>query len=59
MEILKTIFSNIDFHLNTQTRTLDIIYGKNHIRIKLTPENAVHVSTNLILATSTECKFIK
>lgn len=56
MEILKDIFTNIDFHLNTQTRTLDISYGKNQICLSLTQDNNVHLSTNLILATPTEYK---
>ncbi|MCX4273941.1 MAG: hypothetical protein OSJ71_17095 [Acetatifactor sp.] len=56
MEILKDIFTNIDFHLNTQTRTLDISYGKNQIRLSLAKDNTVHLSTNLILATPTDCK---
>lgn len=59
MEILKEIFTNIDFHLNTQMRTLDISYGKNQIRLSLTQDNTVHLSTNLILASPTEYKTVK
>lgn len=54
MELLKSIFTNIDFHLNTKTRTLDIIYGQNQIRLSLDAENNVYLSTNLKLALSTD-----
>ena len=59
MEILKAIFTNIDFHLNTQTRTLDICYGKNQIRLSLTQDNNIHLSTNLILASPVDYKPVK
>ena len=59
MEILKEIFADIDFHLNTQMRTLDISYGRNQIHLSLTQDNAVHLSTNLILASPTEYKTVK
>lgn len=59
MEILKEIFANIDFHLNAQMRTLDISYGRNQIRLSLTQDNVVHLSTNLILASPTEYKTVE
>lgn len=54
MELLKSIFTNIDFHLNTKTRTLDIIYGQNQIQLCLDDENNVHLATNLKLALPTD-----
>ncbi len=50
MELLKSIFTNLDFHLNTQNKTLVIVYGENHIQLSLSPDNKVHLSTNLLLA---------
>ncbi len=49
MELLKSIFNNIDFHLNAQARTLTIIYGENHITLHLTEDGKVHFDTNLVL----------
>lgn len=54
MELLKSIFTNIDFHLNTKTRTLDIIYSQNQIQLCLDDENNVRLSTNLKLALPTD-----
>ncbi len=49
MEYLKSIFSNIDFHLNTQTKTLTITYGENHISFQRMEDGKICFSTNLVL----------
>ena len=49
MEFLKSIFTNIDFHLNAQTKTLTITYGENHISLRLTEDGKVRFDTNLVL----------
>ena len=49
MELLKSIFNNIDFHLNAQTKTLAITYGENHIFLRLSEDGKVHFDTNLVL----------
>ncbi|MDE6993461.1 MAG: hypothetical protein K2P41_03410 [Lachnospiraceae bacterium] len=52
MELLKNIFTNIDFHLNTQAKTLAITYGENHISLCLTEDGKVRFNTSLVLAES-------
>ena len=49
MELLKTIFKNIDFHLNAQTKTLTIIYAENRISLRLGDDGKIHFDTVLIL----------
>ena len=55
MEYLKSIFTNIDFHLNAQTKTLNIIYGENHISLRLTEDGKVRFDTNLVLDGPSGC----
>ena len=49
MEALKKIFYNLDFHLNTQQRTLSICYGKSSISLCLNDEGKMRLDTNLVL----------
>ncbi len=49
MEKLKNIFTNFDFHLTTQTKTLTITYGENHISLHLSEDKKVRFDTNLVL----------
>lgn len=49
MEFMKRIFTNIDFHLNAQTKALTIAYGENHISLRLTEDGKVRFDTNLVL----------
>ena len=49
MELIKTIFKNIDFHLNAQTKTLTIIYVENRISLQLGDDGKIHFDTVLIL----------
>jgi hypothetical protein len=49
MELLKKIFTNIDFHLNAKARTFTIIYGENQLILKLTEDGKVRLDTNLVL----------
>ena len=49
MEFLKSIFTNIDFHLNALTKTLTMAYGENHISLRLTEDGKVRFDTNLVL----------
>ena len=49
MELIKTIFKNIDFHLNVQTKTLTIIYAENRISLQLGDDGKIHFDTVLTL----------
>lgn len=50
MELLKSIFTNFDFHLNAQTKTLTIKYGENHISLCIMEDGKVRFDTNLVLS---------
>ena len=58
MELLKSIFTNIDFHLNAKTKTLTITYGDNHISLRLDEAGKVRLDTNLVLD-GPSCKAIE
>lgn len=49
MELLKQIFTNIDFHLDAKKRLLTILYGSNRIVLRLTEEGNVKLETDLLL----------
>ncbi len=49
MELLKKVFSNLDFHLDSPKKELKIIYGSSALCIRLTPEGKVNISTDLFL----------
>ncbi len=52
MEILKEVFSNLDFHLDSPKKELRITYGSSTLCIRLTHEGKVNISTNLFLDSS-------
>ncbi len=53
MEVIKSIISNIDLHINAAEKSLIIIYGENHITLRLGEDGRIHFDTTLVLDGST------
>ncbi len=49
MDVLKEVFSKLNFHLNAPNKELKIIYGVSTLTIRVTPDGKVNVSTDLFL----------
>lgn len=51
MALLNKVFTNMDFHLNTNTKTLKIQYGQNTFSIYLSPQRQIRISSDFQLGT--------
>ena len=49
MELIKKILNNIEIHHNGVNRSLTIVYGENHITVRITDQGRFRIDSNLLL----------